>query len=96
MSESKSKYEIVLESNKITKSWALLKSQFPEKMRDCENFLRNNPEDRSKALGLLKKLKGPLKGILQYDITKDNHRVWYDVDKTNRKVIIKYAGPHPD
>jgi len=96
MSDSKPTYEIVLESNKITKSWELLKSQFPEKMRDCELFLRKNPEDRSKALGLLKKLKGPFKGILQYDITKDDYRVWYAVDKKNNKVVIKYAGPHPD
>ena len=45
---------------------------------------------------ILKKLKGPYKGILQYDITKDDARVWYRVDKKENLVIIKYAGHHPD
>ena len=58
--------------------------------------MENNPEDRRKAVGILKKLKPPHKGILQYDITKDDYRVWYRVDRGNSQVIIKYAGSHPD
>ena len=97
MSKSKTKYTIVLESNRLQKNWDALGSEFPEKMRDCKEFLRNNPEDRTKAIGILKKLKGIYKEkvILQYDITKDDARVIYKVDKKNRQVIIKHAGHHP-
>lgn len=96
MSKSGAKYEILLESNRIKKDWESLKEQFPERMEDCINFLENNPEDRRKAIGILKKLKPPYKGILQYDITKDDYRVWYRVDRRNNAVVIKYAGSHPD
>jgi len=65
-------------------------------MKECKNFLRNNPEDRTKAIGKLKKLKGSRKGQLQYDVTKDEYRVWYKVKKENSTVVIKYAGAHPD
>ena len=95
MSESKVRYKIVLESNRIRKNWVALEQEFPERMKECKNFLRNNPEDRTKAIGILKKLKGPYKGLLQYDITKDDTRVWYRVNKKERIVVIKYAGHHP-
>ncbi len=89
-------YEIVLESNRIERDWFALEQEFPERMKACKTFLRNNPEDRRKAIGILKKLKGSYKGILQYDITKDDARVWYRVDRKARTVVIKYAGHHPD
>lgn len=89
-------YEIVLESNRIKKDWLALKELFPERMDECEHFLTNNPEDRSKVIGILKKLRGRHKGTLQYDITKDDYRVWYWVNKKDNTVIIKYAGAHPD
>ena len=96
MSKSKSEYKIVLESSRIEKDWLALEQEFPERMKECKNFLRNNPEDRNQAIGILKKLKGRYKGILQYDITKDDARVWYRVNKKECIVIIKYAGHHPD
>ena len=61
-----------------------------------KKFLINNPEDRRKALGILKKLHGRHKGTLQYDITKNDARVWYFVDRKEKLVLIKYAGHHPD
>ena len=96
MSKSETKYRIVLESNRIQKDWLALEQEFPDRMKECKNFLRNHPEDRTKAIGILKKLRGAHKGILQYDITKDDARVWYRVDRKERIVIIKYAGHHPD
>jgi mRNA-degrading endonuclease RelE of RelBE toxin-antitoxin system len=96
MPESKTKYTIVCQNSRIKKDWLSLEKEYPDKVADCKEFLKNNPEDRGSALGLLKKLKGRFKGILQYDITKDDARVWYRVDRTNRQVIIKYAGHHPD
>ena len=96
MSRSGIKYKIVLESNRIRKDWDALEQAFPDRMKECKDFLRNNPEDRTKAVGILKKLKGSYQGILQYDITKDDYRVWYRVNKKDYTVVIKYAGPHPN
>jgi mRNA-degrading endonuclease RelE of RelBE toxin-antitoxin system len=95
-SKSKTRYKIVLTSSRIKKDWEALEQEFPERMKACKEFLRANPEDRTKAVGILKKLKGPYKEYLQYDITKDDSRVWYRVDKKNLEVLIKYAGHHPD
>jgi len=69
MSKSRDKYRIVLESNRIQKDWDALEQEFPDRMATCKNFLKNNPEDRTKAVGILKKLQPPYNGILQYDIT---------------------------
>jgi mRNA-degrading endonuclease RelE of RelBE toxin-antitoxin system len=95
-SKSPTKYEIVLSSNAIKKDWDALCEAFPDRMQECKEFLRNNPEDRSKALGKLKKLKGSREKILQYDVTKDEYRVWYKVNKRDKIVVIKYAGAHPE
>jgi mRNA-degrading endonuclease RelE of RelBE toxin-antitoxin system len=96
MSSSRAKYEIIFASNRIKKDWDALERKFPERVEVCQSFLENNPEDRTKALGILKKLRPPYRGILQYDITKDEYRVWYRVDRANKSVIIKYAGSHPN
>jgi hypothetical protein len=44
--------------------------------------------------GKVKKLKGKLKGLLQYDVNYSD-RVWYWVDRENNVVWVEYAGPHP-
>ena len=89
-------FSIVFQSSRVEKDWLALVKEFPERVAECRDFLRNHPEDRSKAIGILKKLRGRYLGILQYDITKDDARVWYRVDRKERLVIIKYAGHHPD
>ena len=98
MSKSKTKYRIICDSSKIQKDWDALEQEFPDRMKDCKKFLRDNPEDRTKAIGILKKLQGRYrhKRILQYDITKDDARVWYRVDRKERIVFIRYAGHHPN
>ena len=95
-SKGKYKYKIVLESSRIEKDWLALEGEFPDRVEECKDFLRDNPEDRTQAIGILKKLKGRYKGILQYDITKDDARVWSLVNRKNHTVIIKYAGHHPN
>ncbi len=74
--------------------WRRFESEIPEAMERCRQFLLNNPEDRLKSGGKLKKLKGKSAGTLQYDIT-DEARVWYVVDKPNHIVRIRYVGHHP-
>lgn len=96
MSKSKTRYEIVFQNNRIEKDWLALEAEFPERTNQCKSFLSSSPTDRRQATDKLKKLKGKFKGILQYDVTKDDARVWYRVDKNNQMVIIKYAGHHPN
>jgi len=72
----------------------LLETEIPEATHRCKLFLEKTPEDRLKSGGKLKKLKGRFKDILQYDIT-DEARVWYEVDRKQRLVRVKYCGHHP-
>ena len=83
-------------SNRIQKDWLSLKAEFPDRIAEFIKFLKSSPADRRLALGRMKKLKGAYKGILQYDITKDDARVWYRIDRKNKQVIILYAGHHPN
>ena len=96
MSDSKNKYNIVFDNSRVKRAWLSLEKEYPERMADCVEFLKRHPEDRMHAIGILKKLKGKYNGILQYDVTRDDVRVWYRVDRTGKQVIIKYAGHHPD
>ncbi len=96
MSEAKTKYSVVYENGRVERDWLALESEFPRRVADCKEFLCTHPEDRSKAIGVLKKLKGRHKDKLQYDITKNDARVWYRVNRKEKLVIIKYAGHHPN
>jgi addiction module RelE/StbE family toxin len=42
----------------------------------------------------MKRLKGQLAGIYQYDLPSD-YRLWYRVDDQTRTVNVIYIGPHP-
>jgi mRNA-degrading endonuclease RelE of RelBE toxin-antitoxin system len=87
------KYQIKA-STSIAKKWQAMEKILPEAMGRCTEFLQQSPLDRTKSGGKLKKLKGKLRGILQYDID-DSNRVRYEVDDKEQAVLIKYIGPHP-
>ena len=72
----------------------MLCQDMAEVMERCRGFLEEAPEDRLRSGGKLKKLKGKVDGILQYDIT-DKARVRYWVDRVKRIVYVEYAGYHP-
>jgi len=44
--------------------------------------------------GKIKKLRGKLRGLLQYSVNYSD-RVQYWVDKEEGIVWVEYAGPHP-
>ena len=92
----KSEYNIVLKNSTIQNQWLNLEAEFPDKMADLKQFLRSTPADRRPVPGKLKKLKGKYKGILQYDVTQNDARVWYRIDRKEKRVIILYAGHHPN
>jgi mRNA-degrading endonuclease RelE of RelBE toxin-antitoxin system len=88
------KYQIFFSNHKAEKNWHSLEAQMPDKMAELKSFLQDNPNDRSKAPGKLKKLRGRLKRFLQYDIT-DSYRIWYQVDSSDKAVYVEYIGLHP-
>ena len=88
------RYIIKLRNNSVLKNWHLLNEEMPEQIERLKLFLQQNPEDRLLSQGKLKKLKGKLKGILQYDLT-DSYRVHYRVDSHEHIVYVEYIGPHP-
>ena len=93
MSPSQSSYRLEI-PKKFLNTWRAFEAEIPESMGRCRRFLINSPEDRLRSGAKLKKLKGELAGILQYDITGEA-RVWYIVDKRSRTVRIRYIGHHP-
>lgn len=88
------KYQIKFKNSSVEKIWYLLEENIPEAMGKCTVFLENSPLSRLKSQGKLKKLKGKLKGILQYDVTY-SARVRYKVDTEEKIVYIEYIGNHP-
>lgn len=81
-------------SKSVARDWRALEDKLPGAMAQCKRFLQESPLDRLASGGKLKKLKGKLKGVLQYDIDS-SHRVWYVVQNEEHVVEIKYIGPHP-
>ena len=88
------KYQIKFKNSSVEAAWYLMESSHPEQMERCKQFLQENPEDRLKSGGKLKKLKGKLNGILQYDITRGD-RIHYIVDRKDCIVYVEYIGSHP-
>jgi len=88
------KYQIKLKNTALLDRWRSLEESIPSQMQRCKIFLEENHHNRLRSGGKLKKLKGRLQGILQYDLT-DNHRVHYRVDTVAKIVYIEYIGAHP-
>lgn len=57
-----------------------------------DTHLRRYPIQRIPAK--IKRLKGQLAGIWQYDLPSD-YRLWYRVNEQDRIVEVIYIGPHP-
>ena len=93
-------YEVRLRK-KTRKGWRDICRRDPQGAAEVLRFLQTSPERR--IPGKVKKLKGKLKGLLQYDVNYSD-RVQYWVDKESAYPIagngigivwVEYAGPHP-
>jgi mRNA-degrading endonuclease YafQ of YafQ-DinJ toxin-antitoxin module len=87
-------YRIQFKSRAVEKAWQQYEQDFPDAMAACTEFLETSPLDRLQSRNKLKKLKGKLSGILQYDLTF-SERIWYKVDASDNTVNIEYIGSHP-
>ncbi|MBU0567828.1 hypothetical protein KJ693_05065 [bacterium] len=86
-----SKYKVV-RRKAVKKGWLDICARDPKGAAEVLQFLETTPELR--VPGKVKKLRGRLKGLLQYDVNYKD-RVQYWVNKSEGKVMIEYAGPHP-
>jgi len=83
-------YEVRLRK-KVRKGWRDVCTRDPQGAAEALRFLRTTPERR--VPGKVKKLRGKLKGLLQYDVNYSD-RIQYWVDKENNIVWVEYAGSH--
>jgi len=84
-------YEVRLRRS-ARKGWRDVCARDPRGAARTLQFLQTTPEQR--VPGKVKKLKGKLKGLLQYEVNHSD-RVRYWVDKENHVVWVEYAGSHP-
>ncbi|MCX6031121.1 MAG: hypothetical protein NT169_17715 [Chloroflexi bacterium] len=74
------------------KGWSVVCARDPQGATEALRFLQTTPERR--VPGKVKKLKGKLQGLLQYDVNYSD-RIQYWVDRESQIVWVEYAGPHP-
>ena len=83
-------YEIQLRK-KTRKGWQNICARDPQGALEALRFLHTTPDRR--VPGKVKKLKGKLMGLLQYDVNYRD-RIQYWIDKESNVVWVEYAGPH--
>jgi hypothetical protein len=88
------RYRVALKNHTVEKNWSLFAGIIPDQMERCRKFLEETPESRLLSGGKLKKLRGKLSGILQYDLT-DKARIHYRVNHKVHTVYVEYIGQHP-
>jgi len=84
-------YRIVIRRG-TRKGWQAICERDPQGAAEVWQFLTAHPQQR--VPGKVKKLRGKLAGLLQYDVNYRD-RVQYWVDDETRTVHVEYAGPHP-
>jgi mRNA-degrading endonuclease RelE of RelBE toxin-antitoxin system len=78
----------------VEKNWSVFAKIIPDQMERCRKFLEETPENRLLSGGKLKKLKGKLSGILQYDLT-GKARIHYRINHDEYTIYVEYIGQHP-
>ena len=86
-------YTIVVR-NKMLERWRTLGDEYHEDMQWFKDFLKWQPTNTLITNGKVKKLKGDLKVLYQYDVSYKD-RVRYSIDKENRIVKVVFAKGHP-
>ena len=74
--------------------WYALEDEYSEDMQWFKDFLKQQPTNTLITNGKIKKLRGALKHLYQYDVSYRD-RVRYSVDKEGRIVEVVFAKGHP-
>ncbi len=91
--DTESPWLVVAKNKRVNKDWEELQSREPENARECYEYLCNTPMQRKPKKIFPMKGKN-YKGAWEYKVTKGD-RVFYVPDAEQRKVVIYYAGKHP-
>lgn len=79
---------------KMLDRWRALEDEYPEDMQWFKDFLKQQPTNTRITNGKVKKLRGDLKHLYQYDVSYTD-RVRYSIDRGNRIVEVVFAKGHP-
>ena len=87
-------YEIVFKNKKAQKGWQQICQRDLTGAQECWDWLSETPSQRHPG-GKTAFLRSQRKrGVLEFRVNYHD-RVFYTVDKVEKRVIIEYAGPHP-
>ena len=94
LSEIESTWLVVAKNRRVNRDWEALMQRHPENSHRCYEDLCTTPKTRHP--GRVFPLKGKLyKGAWEYEVTKGD-RVFYVPDEEQLKVVVYYAGKHPN
>ncbi|OCQ92901.1 hypothetical protein BCD64_09210 [Nostoc sp. MBR 210] len=94
LSERESTWLVVAKNRRVNRDWEALMQRYPENSLRCYEDLCSTPTTRQP--GRVFPLKGKTyKGVWEYEVTKGD-RVFYIPDEQQLKVIVYYAGKHPN
>ncbi|MBD0302895.1 MAG: hypothetical protein ICV85_12185 [Tolypothrix sp. T3-bin4] len=94
LAETESTWLVVAKNRRVNRDWEALIERHPESTRRCYEDLCTAPTTRKPARVF--PLKGKLyKGAWEYEVTKGD-RIFYVPDEELLKVIVYYAGKHPN
>ncbi|MHC5826553.1 MAG: hypothetical protein ACYT04_64485 [Nostoc sp.] len=94
LSEIESTWLVVAKNRRVNRDWEALIQRHPENTYRCYEDLCTAPTTRQP--GRVFPLKGkPYKGAWEYEVTKGD-RVFYVPDEEHLKVVVYYAGKHPN
>jgi hypothetical protein len=94
LSEIQNTWLVVAKNRRVNRDWENLMQRHPENTWRCYENLCTAPTTRQP--GRVFPLKGKLyKGAWEYEVTKGD-RVFYIPDEQQLKVVVYYAGKHPN
>ncbi|MCC5666096.1 hypothetical protein LC653_19760 [Nostoc sp. CHAB 5784] len=94
LSEIESTWLVVAKNRRVNRDWEALMQRHPENTSRCYEDLCTAPTTRQPRRVF--PLKGkPYKGAWEYEVTKGD-RVFYVPDQEQLKVVVYYAGKHPN
>lgn len=91
---SQNSWEVKAHTRKVNKSWEQIIYRSPKDAARCYKWLCENPMQR--LSGRVYPLRGKkYKGAWEFEVTGGD-RVYYVPNPDERKVVVYFAGPHPN
>jgi hypothetical protein len=94
LSDTESTWLVVAKNRRVNRDWEALMQRHPENTHRCYEDLCTVPTTRQPRCVFPLKGKS-YKGVWEYEVTKGD-RVFYVPDQEQLKVVVYYAGKHPN